>query len=557
MSVESLDRQDIAAETQRELDDLKNPKAVTFPESDRATQTSTEKKEDSPETKNLKDNIKQKLNISDEDEIRLSCIDEIIWENTLDSMKKYADTEKAQIAHELACLMTLEDGELRELQKKLDSWIKIIPKNLWVDSWTALQNLFDQAQELLKSKMQELFYLFWWTTMPEVTSLATWDGSMTKWIRWRQNLGRIFFDYPYLNEENNFQKLRLNKNYFTFNDRTKDATIDISATWFDSWWWTIKLIFVEPEQEWKKPKNYTISWDYQKEWLVWPTIDPSLPKAWKRSIDISKNGDNPHIFVPSDFVDWDIMIDTNSKLVDDIDSQRAKAYEKYAQENNKDVQNLTDKDKVIARDNWIRKDMQYDEVNFNVVTDNWWIAKVPPIWEAFGKSGYEITPKAEQTILKRLSKVNRKQDKQHKLGIISSNEGYYFSSDNEAQNTLNNLQTVWDNLYNEIINSVSNLSEKEMNTFKTNLDALKDSIYNEIQNKVETGNRYQGNTPVKMSETAQEAQIQLAVNRFLSVMTVFVKDAKFMKEMTTADITKKLRTQFSVSTNKTRWIKFE
>lgn len=349
--------------------------------------------------------------------------------------------------------------------------------------------------------------------MPDVKSLATWDGSSTSWIKWKANIWRLFFDYPKLDESNNFtDKLKMSSNNFKFKDRTQDAKIIISATWFDKhdWigWGSIKFIFTK---KWKEPqsisRNYNIPTWWDKPFLLRNNPNSPMPKEWNAEITVTKNALHPELYIPSEFADWDIKVETFSNK-----------YKKWG----------------------------YDEINFNIISENWEITRNIETYAAFERWSYKLTEEATAELKDLAWKIDWYDEEHwpHKLEITNDCNWYYLE-ENTAKAKLKKFEDDEKSLYNQIVNVVWTDCEEK-------IKILKENIENDINKKVDEATWLNSSGRAqKMTETNKAIQKQLAMNRFLSSFIVLLSNNQFKnKFLEINDINRFLRAKFNVIADK-------
>ena len=467
-----------------------------------AQQTSPE----SPESKKLRTELQNKLNIKLENSNSGEALKKILKNRTLADIQKMSSVAKANMAQEMACLMFVDRGtDLWQIQSKLDRWAQISPQSLWVWSREELQQYFDQAQDMLKEKTYELFRLFGGiNNMPDVSTLATWDGSNTTWIRWHLNLWRLFFAYPKLDGSENFEtpKLATTKNYFSIKNPDQDASILIKASWVDEKWGYVKLSFTNPDTN--ETKNIIV--DYWLDWLsLWK--DSKIPNTWESKVDVVTQKWFCKINIPSSFADWNMQVETRSN--------------KWSWKNN------------------------YDEVSFTIVSENGEVAENKKVYEPFAKWRHELSQASQQRLHDILWNIDWNDSRQmpHKLEISNDSSGYYFSSDADAQKALNTYQSNWNKLYEQI---KSKVNDRWSDIQK--IGTLKSTIEASIDNAFAGQKRHDKDWKEQpMSPTATKVQKQLAVNRFLESVNFLLQDQKFKEKfISTNNINSLLKVKFKV-----------
>lgn len=402
--------------------------------------------------------------------------------DTLNKLSNYSDIKKAQVANELSMLMQITEDPLWTIQKKLNKWASITPETFWVTCWDDVQNLLEQAQSLQKEKAIDLYKKFGGNieNYPNFVNLATWDGSSTNWEQWVSNVWRIFWSYPVLKdtEEKNEDKFDKSVNYFTFSDKTKEASILIEPTWIDGdWWGNIKLKLIDTDNwtEYFKTCLYTekgLSFD-KKDNLP----DDVTFNAW--IIDKIANKRGCVIKIPKDYSNYDIQIETSSNVLKS----------------------------------------HYDEIKFCCRIINWEIASTKKLREPFETGSYKLSESNTNQLLKHIKMMNIDNINDSLTLWVNIDNKWFYYKEIDAQQELHKFQSAEKKLIELLKNKWIEDSKIE--------NIIKDyskKIDNEF-NKTKWVNKSWKEQ--NMSENNLALQKQLAINRFLESFNVLLDDEKF------------------------------
>ena len=493
MVLESFNKPEFAGEVQCELEDLTNQeaKSINFPNSwNVITREEYEKTliERSKLYMNwLKNNVW--INIPNTPNMRNSYNAAIDVLKNVDAFRGKNTIDKVKLCRQVLTCMELDYNIVPKIvQNSLTLWSKIEPwqwlryfnkEGYCCNRWQFLQYCKD-ARKFALSKIKWVYEQLFWKNCFEdnidIKSLSTWDWSGTKWTAWFDNVWRLFRSYR--DSVDSSDKLDTTKNYITFwEDETKPTSISIYPSWYDGEWWKAELVLQS------KMPPYTTSkivFEYKKhgtnkEATMLATKDWVLPE-W-----ITFN--NKWVSLPHSV--WDNYF--------------VALYTSSYQE---------------------KRENQYDEVNFDVIVENWWFGWGERISSSFETWVYTINDSDKNEISQKMAEImndiNKWNKKQIEVDVVSNTLAYTYTTDLETKMT-----TDSQNLRKKIENQVHNadLVNSIINQFESSFD--KNTVDTERKDK-------KWNTEKNSKQIV--LQKKLALNRFLWVVLEMLQNESFREK---------------------------
>lgn len=487
MALESFDNQNLAAEVQDKLGDLDNNQAqeVKFTISREEYENSLREKA-KVYMNWLKNNVW--IDIPDEWNSYKAAIELL---KNVDSFREKNTVDKVKLCRQVLTCMKLDENIVpKKVQNSLIRWCKIEPwqwlmsfdnKSYCCNRWQFIQYC-KGARKFALSKIKWVYeQLFWRNGFDDnidIKSLSTWDWSSTKWTAWFDNVWRLFRSYR--DSVDSSDKLDTTKNYIKFwEDETKPTKISIFPSWYDSTWWKAELVLQSKTEPYTTSK---IVFEYKKhgnneEAALVATKDWVLPE-W-----ITFN--NTWVSLPHSV--WDnyfVALHTSSYPI-------------------KNRENL------------------YDEVNFDVIVENWWFGWGERISSSFETWEYIISDSDKEGISQKMAEImndiNKWNKKKIEMSVVSNTLAYNYTT--ELENRLKKYSGFLKINIEKQIPGNTDLVNSVINQFYASFN----------ENTVNT-KRKKKDWSIENNQKQIVLQRELALNRFLWVVLEMLKNKSFKEK---------------------------
>lgn len=384
----------------------------------------------------------------------------------------------------LTCMELEENIVPKKVQNALLSWKLIIPWE-WVkwfngNDYCCNRQEFklynENARNFAKSKIkwvyEKLFYPDSFNSNIDIKSLSTWDWSGTTWTAWEMNVWRLFRSYR--NSADINDKLDTTKNSITFwRDETQPTKITMYPSGYDGKWWQADIILKSKNND---NKICTITFEYNSK-------DGMISKyVWELPDWVKINKD--WVSLPHDMKDkYSVSLKTSSYKYDNEDNQ-------------------------------------YDEINFDVVVENWWLWWSERIKNSFEWWKYIINDADKQDISQKMDEIMEEINKWKKMKIeldmASDTTAFGNKDDTEMKKNSGNLIKKIE----QEMSPDTDLLSSIINQFKTSFD-------NNTKNV--SWKHKDWSTEKNAKQTA--LQKELALNRFLGIFYEMIQNKSFKEKL--------------------------